>query len=200
MGQIGEGNDINIVIGLSGQSIFSANPAQIQQDLNQAFPDLKNVSVKVSLPSRVVVEAEERQPVILWNQNGLSQWIDMDGNAFSPRGDAGKLIVVDAQDSPPVIDKTSLTDLRFLSPDMVGVIIRMAMKVPKDSALLYSSEHGLGWIDSFDSQVYFGPDMKDMDQKLMVYQALAAKLQKEGLQPILISVEYVHAPYYRLEP
>jgi cell division protein FtsQ len=193
-------NDVNTVVGLSGQSIFSANPAQIRQDLKQAFPDIMNVSVKVSMPARVVVSAEERQPVILWKQNGREQWIDMEGNAFPPRGNAGKLVAIEAQNDPPTIEKTSVTDLRFLSPEMVGAIIRMSMKAPKDSALLYSREHGLGWMDSFNSQVYFGPNLVDMDQKLLVYQALAAKLQKDGLQPILISVEYVHAPYYRLEP
>ncbi len=193
-------NDINTVVGLSGQSIFSANPQQIRQDIQQAFPDMKNISVKVSLPARVVVKAEERQPVIDWNQDGHEQWVDMDGNVFPPRGNAGKLIVVDAQNAPPAIERTSPMDLRFLTPEMVGVIIRMAMKAPKDTALLYDSQHGLGWKDAFDCQVYFGTDMRDMDQKLLVYQALAARLQKDGIQASLISVEYVHAPYYRLEP
>jgi hypothetical protein len=123
----------------------------------------------------------------------------LDGNAFPPLGDAGKLIVVEATNDPPKIEKTSPMDLRFISPEMVSVIARMAMKAPKNTSLLYDSEHGLGWKDAFGVQVYFGTNMRDMDQKLLVYQALAARLQKDGIQPNLISVEYLHAPYYRLE-
>jgi hypothetical protein len=35
--------------------------------------------------------------------------------------------------------------------------------------------------------------------KLNVYQTLVDQLQSEGIQPEMISVEYVHAPYYRME-
>jgi cell division protein FtsQ len=192
-------NDVNTVVGLAGHSIFSANPQQIQQDLQQAFPDIKGVSVKVSLPAIVVVKAQERTPVILWKQGDSEQWVDLEGLAFPPRGEVGKLIVVDAKDNPPSIGKTSPMDLRFISPEMVGVIGRMAMKAPKDTPLLYDSEHGLGWMDPFGCQVYFGINLRDIDEKLLVYQALAARLLKDGIQPALISVEFLHAPYYRLE-
>jgi cell division protein FtsQ len=192
-------NDVNTVVGLVGQSIFSANPQKIRQDLQQAFPDIKDVSVKVSLPAKVVVKAKERIPVIAWNQGDSEKWIDMEGMAFPPRGNVGKLIVVDAKDNPPAIGKTSPMDLRFISPEMVGIIGRMALKAPKETPLLYDSEHGFGWLDPFNCQVYFGMDMRDMDEKLLVYQALAAKLQMDDIQPALISVEFIHAPYYRLE-
>ena len=192
-------NDVNTVVGLVGQSIFSASPQKIRQDLQQAFPELKDVSVKVGLPAKVEVKARERIPVIAWNQGDSEKWIDMEGMAFPPRGDVGKLVVVDAKDNPPGIGKISPMDLRFISPEMVGVIGRMALKAPKDTPLLYDSEHGLGWLDPFNCQVYFGLDMRDMDEKLQVYQALAAKLSNDAIQPALISVEFLHAPYYRLE-
>ena len=35
--------------------------------------------------------------------------------------------------------------------------------------------------------------------KYAVYEALWEQLKGEGLQPSFISVEHVHAPYYRLE-
>jgi cell division protein FtsQ len=193
-------NDINTVLNLSGQSIFSANPQKIKQDLRGAFPDIKSVSVKVSLPANVTVAALERTPVIAWSQGGNVQWIDMEGLAFPSRGLAGELIVVEAKNSPPAIDKTSPLDLRFISPEMVDVIGRMAKNAPKDTSLLYDSEHGLGWMDPLGYQVYFGMDIRDMDEKLVVYQALVTRLQKDGIQPQLISMEFLHAPYYRLEP
>ena len=71
--------------------------------------------------------------------------------------------------------------------------------MPADTMLVYDSEHGLGWNDPNGWEVYFGAEDQDMEMKLSVYQAMVERLQSEGIQPALISVEYVHAPYYRME-
>ena len=65
--------------------------------------------------------------------------------------------------------------------------------------LVYDSVHGLGWNDPKGWEVYFGSEDQDMEMKLTVYQALVDRLENEGIQPAMISVEYVHAPYYRME-
>jgi hypothetical protein len=57
----------------------------------------------------------------------------------------------------------------------------------------------LGWNDPNGWEVFFGSQGNDMNQKLAVYKSLVERLQSEGIQPALISVEYIHAPYYRME-
>ena len=86
-----------------------------------------------------------------------------------------------------------------LSPDLVNAILELGSKMPADTLLVYDSEHGLGWNDPGGWDVFFGSEDEDMPMKLAVYQALVDKLQNEGIQPAMISVEYVHAPYYRTE-
>jgi len=86
-----------------------------------------------------------------------------------------------------------------LSPELVSSILALGSKMPVDTLLVYDSEHGLGWNDPLGWEVFFGPEDNDMDMKLVVYQALVERLQSEGIQPALISVEFVHAPYYRME-
>ncbi len=71
--------------------------------------------------------------------------------------------------------------------------------MPADTLLVYDSVHGLGWNDPKGWEVYFGSEDQDMEMKLAVYQALVDRLENEGIQPAMISVEYVHAPYYRME-
>jgi hypothetical protein len=39
----------------------------------------------------------------------------------------------------------------------------------------------------------------DIDLKLHVYKTLVKRLKKEQVRPELISVEFVNAPFYRLE-
>jgi hypothetical protein len=65
--------------------------------------------------------------------------------------------------------------------------------------ILYDQEHGLGWNDPEGWQVYFGQDNGDIEMKLVVYKSLVEKLTQEGIFPTMISVDYVHAPYYRVE-
>jgi hypothetical protein len=72
-------------------------------------------------------------------------------------------------------------------------------EAPENTSLLYSNRHGLGWKDSRGWQAYFGTDIQDMDAKLKVYKALVQELRSEDIQPVMISVEHLHAPFYRLE-
>jgi hypothetical protein len=82
--------------------------------------------------------------------------------------------------------------------DMVSAILSMSAQAPKDTTLVYDAKHGLGWKDPRGWDAYFG-NVKEIEMKLRVYNALLEKLKKDDVQPVLISLEYVHAPYYRLE-
>jgi hypothetical protein len=77
---------------------------------------------------------------------------------------------------------------------------KLAAQVPAGTALAYSQEDGLGWADPAGWKVYVGMNTADLDQKLAVYQAIVQNLQQKGLQPAVISVASVNAPFYRLEP
>ncbi len=99
----------------------------------------------------------------------------------------------------------------FLPPEMVTVILRLSQQLPKGSQLLYDPERGFGWQDRRGWQVYmgnFGPDeptahSSDLAEvvavKLQVYRAILERVRSLGEKPSLISVEYLHAPYYRVE-
>jgi hypothetical protein len=210
--------DLNTVLGTFGASIFSINPQGLEQIVQQAFPELEKISVKVNLPANINVAVVEREPVIAWIQEGSELWVDAKGVAFRPRGNPEKpLVKVEGYGTPP---GTSLAaagdDQQFLpanlpdtpartaanlslSPELVSAILALGAKVPADTLLVYDSEHGLGWNDPGGWEVFFGQEDQDMEMKLSVYETLVQHLQSEGIQPELISVEYVHAPYYRME-
>ena len=86
----------------------------------------------------------------------------------------------------------------FLSPEMVSAIMSMSAQAPAGTPLVYDAQHGLGWKDPQGWEVYFG-NVRDMGIKLKIYQALLKRLQEEGITPVLVSVEYIHSPYYRVE-
>ena len=211
-------SDLNAVMGTFGKSIFTLNPKLLDQALQQAFPELSKVSVRVNLPASVKVTVTEREPVISWMQDGVETWVDAQGISFPPRGEPqNALVKVEGHGTPPKpIDEaamngqpTLLEELTSpstpnkpslkLTSDLVSSILALGAKMPADTTLVYDSEHGLGWNDPNGWEVFFGDEDKDMEMKVIVYQALVERLQSEGIQPVMISVEYVHAPYYRVQ-
>jgi hypothetical protein len=129
--------------------------------------------------------------------------VDANGVAFPQRelGGATPAVVVEASSSPPVMQQAGTLETnasQFVPVEMVSAILSMSAQAPKDTLLVYDAKHGLGWKDPRGWNAYFG-NIKDIDMKLRVYNAMLEKLKKDDVQPVLISLEYVHAPYYRLE-
>jgi cell division protein FtsQ len=190
--------DINSVAARTGEPIFLVNPGEIKYDLETAFPELISVSVQIGLPAEVVITVEERQPVLAWYEEGQEKWVDAEGVIFPPRGDPGPLVAVEGKLPLPPIDEEGVTEIK-LPPVLVESIIKMGSRAPQDTRVVFHPGHGLGWYDWRGWDVYFGWDSDDIDMKLHVYEVLVSRLEQEGVYPGWISMEYLHAPYYRLE-
>lgn len=210
-------SDLNAVMRTFGKSVFTINPNSLDKSLHQAFPELAKISVKVNLPASLKVVVTEREPIITWMRDGSETWVDAEGVAFPPRGEpTTPLVKVEGHGTPPslplaapgdllalstaqAVAMTTITPTLRLSPELISSILALSAKMPPDTVLVYDSEHGLGWNDPKGWEVFFGAEDQDMEMKLKVYQALVERLESEGIQPALISVEFVHAPYYRME-
>jgi cell division protein FtsQ len=212
--------DLSGSLGVLGDSVILVDSKELEQTLQALYPELTDVDIRVSLPGALTITATERQPVLAWTQDDAELWIDADGVSFLPRGNPiSTLVRVKAQTAPPgslpvqaeVSDASSLEDVLstapvstapqlHLDPDLVATILALNTIIPPDTVLLYNAEHGLGWNDKQHGwKVFFGSETQNIDQKLLVYQAMAARLEADGIQPELISVEFLHAPYYRME-
>jgi cell division protein FtsQ len=192
------GADIQNVVWLSGEPIYMINPGEVKVELEAAFPELSSVVVQVGLPAEVVVTVEERLPVLAWFDDGQEKWVDAHGYIFPPRGDPGPLAAVEGKLPIPLAGEDNPSDI-ILPTRLVESIIKMGARAPQDSRVVFNPEHGLGWYDWRGWDVYFGWDEADFDMKLHVYEVLVSRLEREGVTPGWISVEYLHAPYYRLE-
>ena len=218
--------EVNSVLNVSGESIVKIDPEELHAELQAAFPELSSIQVRVFLPARVKVEVLERTPLISWvqsdsNGNSEEKWVDQEGFAFSPRGEVGSLIRVETNvdistdaaieaeglaqakasnlSNQTKVDLTAIKPTPMLSTEMVKTLQNMATYVPAGTPILFSAEHGFGWQDPKGWQVYLGKNLKDISQKLVIYQKLEESLAEQGIEPSLISVEFLHAPYYRTE-
>lgn len=193
-------NEISAVLGIVGGPVFKAVPARIEANLRTAYPDLAEVHVQVRLPNRVIVEIVERTPLIAWWQNNVATWIDANGVAFMPRGEVPGLVQVTANGAPSEVQNDPQTpkyEQRFINPDMVQVITGLAPYVPTGTPMIYDPKYGIGWQDPLGWIVYFGQNMQAIPAKLTVYQSLADHLISQGIQPTLVSMEYLDAPFYK---
>lgn len=131
--------DLNAVLGLFDRSIFTVDPAEVEETLRLAFPEFSSVSVRLGLPANVDIRVAERQPVLAWLQDGSEVWIDAEGVAFPPRGNpvsdenAQPLARVEAHSAPDgfdpgaVLQSGGLGNLPYLVPQAVDAAGEMAL-------------------------------------------------------------------------
>jgi cell division protein FtsQ len=193
-------DEISAVLGIVGEPVFKAVPAQIEANLRTAYPDLAGAHVRVRFPNHVIVEVVERMPVLAWFQNNAMTWIDANGVAFTPRGEVPGLVQVAANGAPLQVQNdptTPVYEQRFINPDMVQVISGLAPYVPAGMPMIYDPQYGIGWQEPRGWVVYFGQNTRDIPMKLTIYQPLVERLISQGIQPTLISMEYLDAPFYK---
>jgi cell division protein FtsQ len=219
--------ELNLALDIEGLPAVEASPAQLEQDLRLAFPDLQKVHISISLPAAMTVRVVERTPVLAWEQDGKTTWIDKEGFNFPVRGDAGPLPLVKAQGNPPApkavvlgsnpdsssSSVTSTTQAKtraalaaadglpqpFISPDLIDGITLLGKQAPEGIPVVYDPQYGLGWDDPQGWKVYFGSQSVDMVVKLNEYKAISKYLNDNGIKPVMVSVEFPQAPFYRLE-
>ena len=197
--------EINSVADVIGKSLILVNPDVLELELQEAFPELVNISVDTEVPNKVTISLIERQPVLAWQQDGQTYWVDKTGIAYSPHGEGGPSITVQGKDllsTEPVLEDTLEkveATIKTLPVELVNAILTVSPEVPENTPIIYDSHHGIGWLDPRGWQVYFGSTAENMDLKLKVYEKTFRRLKKAGIRPALISVEHLHAPYYRLE-
>ncbi|RJP50733.1 MAG: FtsQ-type POTRA domain-containing protein [Anaerolineaceae bacterium] len=191
--------EINQVLGMTGQSVFTVQPQDVELRLLMNYPELLSADVKVYLPNKVYVTVSERQPVILWQKGDGYTWIDDTGVAFRPRDFVVGLVPVIASDEPPAgIARDSFNQPTYMQKELADAILALAPLVPEGSTMTYDSVQGLGWTDSRGWQVSFGTNPNDIPLKIRVYQSLVDSLTASGKHPEYINVVYSEAPFYRM--
>ncbi len=203
-------------LNLENLTIVDIIPSEIEAQVLTAFPDFQRAKVEVGLPAALTLTVEERVPAIIWIiDDGRAMWIDEDGYMFDVRGEATLPIKVYANVSPPPAmvaitpendEETTLVSTTGFAPStvqadpkLVSAILNLKPLIEEGIDLLYNPEYGLGWQDPRGWKVYFGTNVENIDQKLAQYSVIIEAITARKVQPTLISLEFLHAPFYRLE-
>jgi hypothetical protein len=216
-------NDIESVLKLNGKSIFSIDPKVASAELEKSFPELQGVKMSVGLPNSVAVSFTERQPVLAWKQKDKTSWVDSKGTLFSARGEPpAHLLTVTSESNPPLYQviptpgatptpgasaKPDISETKPVvdaGPERMDLAIlssalMLSGQMPEKAYLVYAEKEGLGWHDAGGWDVYFGKTLDDLEMKISMVQAIINQLAQKGIKPKYVNLEFLHAPYYRLE-
>ena len=124
-------------LGMTGQPIFKAVPAQIEKNLRTAFPDLAvGQAYTIGFPNRISVavdRAEPRPGLVPGRQNHLDrcQRHGFYTTRRCPGPDPGRLQA--ASPAGPTVDPTKpIYDQPFIEPAMVQAILALSPKFPTE--------------------------------------------------------------------
>ncbi|MCS7246665.1 MAG: FtsQ-type POTRA domain-containing protein [Anaerolineales bacterium] len=194
--------EVMVELDLRGQPVFTLDPREIQEKLIAQFPEFRKVEVSLGFPNKVYIYVDERKPILAWKQGDRTLLVDAEGYAFPLRSEDTLLpkLIIEAQDAPLPTGAEKETDVSrpFLPVELISGIVSIGAMIPEGATLFYERERGLGWRDPRGWTVYVGA-LKDLSLKMKIYELMVKKLKKEKQKPVLISIEYIHAPYYRLE-
>lgn len=184
--------------GLEGLHILWARPGAIESRLLEAFPSLESVSVRCSLPSKCTIVAAERQPRVLWKDEGEMWWIDEEGAVFSAQGGGGGSEAANELASGwrvtgplPWEDDGSLDE---------GVRVALAelwasgKDVPTEFE--YEPGRGLSFVHRHGWRVIVGRG-SGIDERLRALGRVTAHLESRRVTPVYVDVRFPKAPYYR---
>jgi len=194
--------EIQSVLRIENKPAAFLDPIQIENYILATIPDISAAKVEINLPGSVIVSVQERNPVAAWNQDGQTIWIDANGYAFPSRGQVNNLPKITATGSPPSVPVSTdqhIGPQPFLTADLSKAIQTLLPVLPQNATMIFDPKYGLGWSDPQGWKVYFGNSNGDNALKLKVYQSMLDYLNKNNIQPTMISVEFPNAPFYRVE-
>lgn len=216
--------NVRVLMDVIGKQIFLIKPDELEQSIAKAYPELMNIKVQVNVPAGVRISAIERQPYAAWKIGEHTLWIDTEGLLIPARGSAEVSVSIEADSLPPlaqqirivkytldkaVYNKPSIKPVvlslayfsaqKYIDDDFLKAILTLTIWLPDEKTFLYENVRGLGWNDSRGWKVFVGTDLRDLNQKMVLYESIVKELEKEKSIPVMVSVEYVTAPYYRME-
>lgn len=183
---------IRSIANLGGRQSYQIDPSEIEQKL-EMHAEVLSAEVTLSWPNDLVIEIEERLPVLEWNDAGRSWLISADGLAYLRRSSPPELNRVHSLNSVLQIGET-LTPV--IDPNVVQAALDLKARIGDGQDLIFDSEHGFGFQDGYGWMAFFGVD-GDMGYKLEAYSKIVEILLQNRYPANLVSVEDVSAPYYR---
>lgn len=207
-----------------GTHIFTVQPQVIADTIAASYPELRDIHVSASLPAGISISVVERQPMFAWQMRDSLIWVDTEGYLIPARGSAADMLTIDADALPlyqmdedlrefgstkmiqdKTIKKPGQSDFIFfaqtkhIDSTLLVAVLQLNAWMPDETTLLYQKQRGLGWADARGWDVFVGQKLESINDKMVMYETIVRNLEEEGINPGMVSVEFLNAPYYRVD-
>lgn len=165
--------------GIDGYSIFWVNDRDVVGRL-ETLPYVKGATVRTSLPNRVRIAIEERDPVAVWKAGGRDFWVDTEGITMP---------VASQVDAMPILwdlDGSTVVAGGHVDRELIAAVRALKLQQPNVTDFGYDRIHGLQFRMPTGTIVYLGkPDglAQRVEELVMLQQSLAS----EGRTPAEIN-------------
>jgi cell division septal protein FtsQ len=180
------------------QNIFWIEPAKVAERIIH-LDGIKAVRVRCSLPARVFIEVEEREPVVMWRVLAQERdwWLDKNSMVLPYPGDDKSPHMVFVVDS----SGRQLQEGDRLEPaDLVRSVLQLAAALPNTRVFYYDADRGLSFTQQAEGRqwpVYVGTS-EDLTRKIQALQVLSQHLEAESIHPTYVDVRWADHPVYHL--
>lgn len=172
--------------------IFWVEADEVRDNLMR-YPTVADVQVRLSWPPNMVnIVIEEREPALVWEQNGVAMWIDVQGRIMSQREDRPDLVRVAADQA---VDESAYSDDTHLKTDIVYGTLQLQELRPDVATWRYHPTKGLGFRNDNGWDVWLGVGV-NMPEKLLIYEAISDNILARGIQAGEVNIVDPDAPFY----
>jgi hypothetical protein len=186
-------NQVRSIAQADEKSIFLVDPAEATARFDRVA-EIASAQLTVRWPNHIVIQVEERKPMVSWTDGYRDWWLSEEGIAFLKHGEREGLVRIESE--TPVLNIQRNPLAQVIDPQVLVAAGVLAAQFPDVDTFQFDPVRGLGYKDPQGWEVYFGVD-GDMVMKARLYQAVAEQLTTNGIEPTLVSVKDPSMPYYR---
>jgi cell division septal protein FtsQ len=177
---------------IANTHIFWVQPEVIRERL-LAFQTVADAQVRISWPPNMVnIVVEEREPALVWEQNGVAIWVDIQGNVMRQYEDRPGLLRIVAEDPRTEGPLTG----QALDEAVVFGALQLQELHPEISVWRYDPARGLGFRNANGWDIWLGVGT-GMAEKMQIYEALTSDIIARGIQLSELNIVNPDAPVYR---
>jgi cell division protein FtsQ len=187
-------------------AIHLVMPNQVSIRLVERQPmiawDMGDIQLWIDAEGYLIPARGENQDMLTIKADALPTYQLAGETARKQQGLENEMILNIVRDKP-VIKGGYQESLFFAFPkqitsDLLTAILQLNAWMPDEKELLYESVRGVGWKDARGWNVFIGSKLESINDKMLMYETIIRQLDDEGIKPAMVSVEFLHAPYYRM--
>lgn len=183
--------------GMKNQAIGTVDPEVIERNIFRRYPENRAISVHAALPNRLDVYFEQRVAAVEWNFGGSRFWIDEEGFVFNENLSASPEIIVYANSFPGAMNRNDRTVPKKFRKEIVDSARRIFAVKPAESRLNFTYDNGYGWDSGKGYMLWIGVNDSGLNEKMAMANGLDRYFKANEIEPEMLSLEFINAPYYR---